>query len=483
MSTTNNGIQNDDRMRQIMVANAALSMAWGRRRDLGHSASTLYAGARDIYDVVGYPSSLDFTDYYGRWQRQGLAKRIVRAHPDDTWRKPPVVKDGMSKDDARDDTPFTQAWQELVGLGSTDDDPLNDTKTLWHYFARVDRLAGIGEYAVLVLGMAGSELSQPLSKSNQLAYVGTYNQAQAEIRDGDIVKDPNDRRFGLPNVYHIDLGTNTGKTPVHHTRIIHVADGLEDNELYGTPRLQAVYNQLIDIEKLMAATGEAGWRMTTRKIVLSTKDGYQLATTTVTASEVEDLIHNLRDVVELEGFDVTVLSGEMVDPSKAFDKNIELISAATGIPKRILMGSERGELASSQDTDNWYDDINTRRVEFAEPVILRPFINRMVYAGVLPKPTVGIYFDWPSLYESDDSEQATIASTYADVVTKLAAPGVSMVIDPGQFLKTYMRGLPDDAIVVEPELLREEYAQSVADAQQLGQQDSEDDQDDTDAGR
>lgn len=443
--------------RAALAVNAYLSQfSRSRSRDLGATASTLYGGARDIYATMGYPVVLLFEDYYGRYERQDIATRIVEAKPDDTWRKLPKVLDGQTKEDASADTEFVKAWEKLVAMSDLEGDLLDDESTLWHHFYDVDVKAGIGEHAVMVLGFANGQLDQPLARNQggRLAYVNVLHQGQAKFNESDLVTDPTNKRFGLPNVYHCAFADNQGERSVHWTRVIHVAEG---DRLCGTPRLQNVYNRLIDVEKLASSSGEAGWRSITRKIVVSTKDGYKLAEGTVSADMIEDMIHGLRDVVELEGMDVNVISGDVQDPSGPLSQQIDLISAGTKIPQRKLMGSERGELASTQDDDNWNDLIAARRVLHAEPVILRRFIKRMIYAGVLPMPTSkSIYVDWPSLYELDDQEQATVTNIYAESLTKLASPGVERVIDIPMFLKTFVRGLPADAVPDEVKMLEDE---------------------------
>ncbi len=83
---------------------------------------------------------------------------------------------------------------------------------------------------------------------------------------------------------------------------------------------------------------------------------------------------------------------------------IQLISATTGIPTRILLGSERGELASSQDERNWLSYIASRQTNFAGPVILRPFIDRLIEYGALPKVEYEIH--WPNLFKATNKEKA-----------------------------------------------------------------------------
>ena len=70
---------------------------------------------------------------------------------------------------------------------------------------------------------------------------------------------------------------------------------------------------------------------------------------------------------------------------------MKLISAASGIPLRIMTGSERGELASTQDDGNWASRIEERQLHFAEPMILRPLIDRLIELRALPEPSDGEY--------------------------------------------------------------------------------------------
>lgn len=446
--------------RERLAVNAYLSSFYsGRERqfDMGQSASTTYGGARDIYRAVGYPGTLGWTDYYGRYRRQDIARRVVDAQPDDTWRRPPTVLDGTTKDKSRNNTRFVKAWEAMVtNLNLVGDDPEIDERSVWHHFHQADRYAGIHWYSTIVLGFANGTLDQPLTKGagGRLLYTNVLLQEQAQIHDTDLVRDPTSPRFGRPEQYWVDFGDGQGRRAVHYTRVIHVAEG---GQLYGTPRMECVYNRLIDVEKLLAASGEAGWRSILRRIIFSTRDGYRLAEATVTQSQVDELLHGFRTAMEVEGMDVTALGGEVLDPSGPIDKQVDFIAGGTGIPQRKLLGSERGELASTQDDENWNDIIIMRRLMFAEPVILRPFIRRLIWAGVLPPPSTGsIFVDWPSLYEMDDQEHAQIALTYAQVAEKMASPGIERAVVPSKFLKFFVRNLPPDAIPSEEDRLRME---------------------------
>lgn len=470
--TTTNGTTERDLAHQVLVANSFLNRySIEREQALGALSSKFYDGSRDIYSVAGYPAQLSVESYLGRYQRDALAYRIVTAAPDDTWRKPFQMLDGNTLEDAVSDTEFINAWNEFVQFDSLEGDLLDDTRrSLWHYFYEADRQAGIGQYSVMVLGFNdGLPLDQPLKRGggNKLLYVNVLNEYYAKIYTSSLVSDSSSPRFGLPELYHINYGDQLGTRPVHYSRIVHVAEG---GVILGKPRLEAVYNRLIDIEKLLSASGEAGWRSITRKIIISSRDGYQLSEGTVTTDKISDMIHGLRDVVELEGADVNVVSGESIDPTGALTQQIAMVSAGTDIPVRILIGSERGSLASTQDEKHWNDNIQARRTSFVEPVIVRQFIKRMIYAGLLPMPTSGNYcLDWPSLFEADDAVQSTTFLTYAQGVAQLAAQGVERIVKPQEVVKYFVRGLPADAVPTEQELaaMDEAAAQKQQDALEL----------------
>lgn len=424
-----------------------------RERDWGRFASMTYGGARDIYGVAGYPTVLTIQDYLGRYGRQDIATRIVNAAPDDTWRKPPRVLDGPDKEKAKANTKFAKAWAKLVT--SLDGDLMNidgDDRTLWYYLHHADCQSGIGHFGLMVLGFANGQITEPLvqGQGGNLLYINVLNESQCTLSENDLEKNPQSPRFGRPAVYNIDFGDGQGTRRVHYSRVIHIAEG---GMVWGVPRMKNVYNRLIDVEKLLAGSGEAGWRSVSRRVIFSTKDGFKLGETTATKEQVDELLHGNRFAMEVEGMEVNVVSGDIVDPSGPIENQVDFIAGGTGIPQRKLLGSEHGELASSQDDENWNDLIATRRTMHAEPVILRPLIRRLIYAGALPSPSSGsIYVDWPSLYELDDQEQSQVALNYAQVAQAMAQPGIERGVKPHEFMRTYVRGLPAEAIPTEEEI-------------------------------
>jgi hypothetical protein len=113
---------------------------------------------------------------------------------------------------------------------------------------------------------------------------------------------------------------------------------------------------------------------------------------------------------------------------------------------RLLTGSERGELASSMDRDNWLDYIDERRQWFAEPMLVKPFIDKMILCGVLPQPAQTYSITWPEMRNPTQKEMADTGLTRANALkTYATAPGADMLMPPEQFLRLCM-GLNDDQV-------------------------------------
>ncbi len=407
---------------------------------------------RDIYAAAGYDKTIQYQQYLARYLRQDVARRIVNLVADETWRQMPYLLDGLDPDKGREGTPFTDAWLSIA-QGATN---AGETQRgLVHYLARLDRISGIGQYGVLYLGLAdGLEPSAPaaagsLAAPGDLIFASVFDEGSARVLLYEM--DRQSPRYGKPLRYQLTERNEAGGLATfdaHWSRCIHVADNVLTSDLFGSPRLEAAWNRLIDLEKIMAATGEGGWTQMQPGYVFSTKDGYEADEFTADErkEQIDEFVHGLRRFLELNGYDTTALAGNLQDPSGAVDNILKLIGAATGVPVRKLIGSERGELASSQDDDNWIDVIEARQQQHVGPAIIQPVVNRLLWLGVLPPPTTGKYTVWwPSLRQKNPTQQATIADTSAAALQKIGAK-----VDPKAFAETYLPELPAGAVSAQP---------------------------------
>ena len=395
-----------------------------------------FGTSRDIYEALGYTKTPTFDDYWARYERQDIAKRIVCAPVSATWREKPEVTENKETE-----TAFEKEWKLMVK-------ELN----VFHYLSRVDRISGIGEYGALVLGFDdGADLIDPLESAKELLFLQPYSQNNADISTW--VKDTTDPRFGLPETYKIDFSTadksGLQSQEVHHSRIIHVAEGLFENDVYGEPRLRAVLNRLQDLDLVSGGSAEMFWRGAFpgygfKNDADSTIEGQALIDL---QDEIEEYMHGLKRYIRLQNISVEDLTQQVASPEKHADLLVSLISSATSIPKRLLLGSERGELASTQDKENWSDRIDERRRDHAEPIILRPFIDKCVEYKILPAPgDDGYEISWPEIYSPTDAEQAEVAERRTQTLAAYVnAMGADLVVPPEMFLKKFM-GFTDDEV-------------------------------------
>lgn len=407
------------------------------RRGLAALLGQQYGGKRDLYEVLGYNRLPGYADYLARYERQDIAGMIVELPAQDTWRTPPTLRDGKSEASA-----FLGAWKSVA-----------ERLGVWHYLRRLDTVAGIGRFGVLVLGLrdvkrvrgrpAATALSDPvqagsLAGPDDVLYFTVKGEGAVEIAESDL--DASSPRFGLPQVYEIQFGT--AKTRVHWTRVIHVAEGLLEDDVYGTPRLRRVHNLLDDLIKVVGGGAEAAWRRADPGVHVDVRDEYELGETAEEELEeqVEAFVHQWKKFLMTRGVDVEALAGEVQDTSGLAKMILSLIAGATGIPQRILLGSERGELASRMDENTWAGSIRARRAQFAEPRILRALIDRLIWAGALPAPDNGGYeVVWTPLFEVDDKEASAVAETFARAVAQYAPGDAASVVTVEEFRERWLR--------------------------------------------
>jgi len=399
---------------------------------LGKSFGT----TRDLYAELGYTQSPVFDDYYSRYERQDVASRIIKAPVNATWREKPEVTDD---EDPKKDTPFKVSWAEMV-----------KDLTLYRYLSRADKISGIGQYGVLVMGFDdGKPFSEEVESAKELLYVQPYTENSARINTWE--DDNKNKRFGLPKTYTIEFSRadkqKLSTLEVHHSRVIHIAEDLDENDVYGTPRLRPVLNRLEDLERVSGGSAEMYWRGAFPGFGVKNDEGAEMAQDlTALEDELEEYVHGLRRYIKLQNMSIENFALQVADPSKHVDILIQLISSATGIPKRILTGSERGELASSQDKENWADRIDERKRDHGEFAILRPFINSQIAVGTLEKPKNDEYeIKWPDSHTETEKEVAEVSEIQMKALgAYVNALGADLIVPPEIFLKKYLKWTDDE---------------------------------------
>lgn len=416
---------------------------------------------RSINDECGYKETANITrdDYRELYDRESVATRVVQVLPMECWKVVPTI---FETEDVGNVTEFEKAWEELASS------LLNDSKfigeqgsPIWEHLYRADVLSGIGSYGILLLGLDDGEkdLSQEVKNRDglKLLFLRTFDESLAQITQYE--EDPSNPRYGQPNVYRITFNSPDGQglgaqgvpitdMDVHHTRVIHLADNLGSSEIFGVPRMQPVYNRLLDLRKLYGGSAEMYWKGAFPGISFESHPQLGGEVTIDKAAlkrQIEDYQNTLQRYLATTGMHANLLAPNVTDPTPQINVQIEAICIVLGIPKRKFLGSERGELSSTQDEGDWNDSIRYRQNRYLTPRVIVKLVDRLIELGILPEPKE---YDvkWPELDTLSEQEQATVAVVKTDAMSKYVAGNVEAIMVPVDYF-TKILGMEDDEAI------------------------------------
>ncbi len=403
------------------------------RARIGRRLGQTFGTDRDFEESLGYRKLPKFLDYLSFYTRGDIAGKVVDLPASTCWRQDPIIE--------ADNDDFAPAVEEL-----------DERVRLYHNLTKVDKLSGIGRYGLLFLGVDGSVEEAPLESDEvnpeRLQYLTVYHEGTSEIeREENNKASP---RYALPTVYKIEF-TSTASVRsqsemtllIPWERVIHVAENPISGRTFGTPRLELMLNRLDDQNKVLGCSAELFWQIVGGLLQMDLDPKVDAS-----PEELEELekrateaIHGLRRILTTRGLTVNRVAGQTPDPTGVYDALSQVIAASAGIPQRILYGSERGELASSQDQREWNSRISGRQTDFCEPNILRATLNRLVEIGILPKP--GKYeVRWPPLDKPTNAERAEIAETYSKAITAVSPAGAADIFFPPWEVRPFLFDLP-----------------------------------------
>lgn len=366
------------------------------------SLLTQFSGKRNLYTTLGYKQTINFDDYRLKYDRQDIAARVVDAFPDATWSKGFEIRE----DQLPEDTDFERAWKVL-----------NRKLRVIAALRQADIVSGIGAYGILLLGFNdGAPLKEPVKPSSRLGlmYLRSFDEGSATVET--LVKDITNPRYGQPEVYEIKFVSDekTKSEFVHSSRVIHLAENRSSDPVRGVPRMRGVYNRLDDLEKIVGGSGEMFWqgaKGVTQVDVDPERASYESNEDDeldALSDELDEVEHGLRRWLRTRGVTLKQLEAQSPKPKEPFDVVIRCISGRTGIPTRILTGSERGELSSAQDAVQFDNRARGRQTFYADPEIVRPFVDRLISLQVLPQPQTEYSVLWPEQTPLTPKDRATI---------------------------------------------------------------------------
>lgn len=426
----------------VYRANVSDARPWRGRDGLGQYLGA-GGGEPSIWQAANYPAwdSLDFQDYWVRYQRQAIARAVIDKPAHATWQEPPdVVASESQTEESADSTPFETDAEELMSGETLHRAPL-------HRFNVAHRLASLGEFAVLVFGFAdGGDLStpvfdpgatgenppRPFNSLDDLMYLAVFGQDR--VVDIERNTDMTSPRFRRPEMYELvietgDDGENTTEE-VHWTRALHIPEGTLIDDERGIPAYRPIFHNLLNLDKILAGSGEGYWRGGYRGMVIrppeapgggvATFEGSGGADSSELAKEISEYTNNMSRTIASTGR-VEPLDHSIADPTPHLNAQIQSIVAECDIPKSVLVGQETADRATREDNTQWHETVAHIRNTWAGPVVARPFIDRLIRVGIIREPPAGGFeLDWPPLDEPSKQEQAEHAKTLSNAITKLS---------------------------------------------------------------
>lgn len=408
---------------------------------------------RDIDDECGYPKDISAQQYRYLYDREGIAERVVSMMPTECWSQDPEIREN----DEADVTEFEDAFEVL-----------QKEMNIFHFLGRADEMSGIGSYGILLLGLNdGKSLGEPVdgisetgekvgNAQHELLYMRVFDESLVDVSLFE--EDEANPRFGQPLLYDVTFADprneettatkhqdGTQRT-VHWTRVIHLADNRKSSEIFGVPRIRPVYNRLYDLRKLLGGSAEMFWKGAFQGLAFEVNSdlGDVELDATALREEFDAYSNGLQRYLALAGGTVKSLAPQVANPEPHINAQIKAIAITLGVPWRIFVGSEQAQLASSQDKQTWNNRVSHRQSKYVVPMLIRPFIDRLMTYGILPE--VEEYFvEFPDLASPTDQDIAIIAGQQIEAISKYVQAGVDTLLPPKEFFTIIMGFDPEQA--------------------------------------
>lgn len=384
------------------------------RQQVAQAISGGYDGADTLHNVYldyGYPQTLDFNNFWNMYRRFGIARNIVELPVDTGWMKNPVVEGSKE---------FNAELEKLI-----------EQVKLWDRLSSLDKRQRVGRYAGMFMRVRDNK--QPTEPIDQGALNGIASIIQLiPIYEGQLTistteSDPMSDNFGMPSMYHFNSGSTGNRNDklaasfnIHPDRIIIAAEGADNGGVFGISSLEAPYNSLMDLRKIIGAGGEGFYKNAAQNIVHELQDASS-------AKQNEALLNKLNEATDdfmanrsrrsmwTPGMKTNVLDSSLIQPREFFDIALADTSAASKIPSTILIGMQTGRLASTEDSRHFLSGVNSRNQNFVADMI-RSHIDWFIKFRVLPASEYAV--EWADLLALSKQDKLTNSQSMADINEK-----------------------------------------------------------------
>ena len=366
------------------------------------SADTLH----NIYLDFGYPGTLRFTNFWNMYRRFGIAKNVVELIPDHGWATAPMVEGPDA---------FTSELDKLVSR-----------MNIWNRLKGLDTRQRVGRYAGIFMRVRdGKQPKEPLEglpgEAAVMDIIPLY-ESQLEVFDTD--DNPASETFGEPTMFQYSSSVtgnrnenNGAAFEIHPSRIIIASEEADNGFIYGFSSMEACYNSLMDLRKIIGAGGEGFYKNAAQSIIFKLMD-------TQNAAQYQDLLEDFNEQYDefaqnrfrramwTPGLEPQALQTNLSNPKEFFQNALNDVAAATKIPATILIGQQTGRLASSEDAASFLSMVQSRRQNFGTQMV-NNFLDWCIQYGVLPAAEFQV--EWDDLLARSDDEKLAGAKKMSEI--------------------------------------------------------------------
>tara|TARA_R110000851_G_C13102466_1_gene568895 strand:- start:27080 stop:28480 length:1401 start_codon:yes stop_codon:yes gene_type:complete len=419
----------------VRLANAA-------QRTLGSMFPGFFPTAKhDHYRDFGFPADLSFQQLYAMYLRNGIAHAGVSKTIGKTWQDQPFLlekeRDGSEGADTDETTIEAEIRKRFAKL------------RLWQHLAEADGRSLVGKYAGVILRLGDNQTFDkpaafvPGGLDGLVELIPAW-EGQLTVAEWD--QDQLSETYGQPKMFAFNEANVATGLANHRAFNIHPSRVIiwsKDGTVHGRSALEPGFNDLMTMEKISGAGGEGFWKNAKSAPVFEVDKDAKIAEMAKAMGVAQaDLADAMNDQVEdwqkgfdqllmIQGMQAKTLGITLPSPEHFFNIALQAFAASLSIPLKILVGSQTGERASTEDSDDWAQTNMARRANVVVPNIMM-LVERLVGFRILPEKDW--FLDWPDLTEASMGEKIDRAGKMADVNQKTGT--TEWVFTPEEIRKT-----------------------------------------------
>lgn len=375
----------------------------------------------------GYPDQVSFELAFDAYCRNPLARAAVDKTVGKTWEDNPFLqefqRDGTKKGKQKEtkvEAVIRQRFDDLL---------------IWQHMAECDGRSLVGAYSGMILRFADNQpFKAPVTRvpGGLFGLVEVIPAWEGQLTVNEWDTDEASETYGKPKMFSFsESAVGKQKQPrtfeVHPDRVIIWS---RDGTLNGRSALEPGYNALLDMEKIRGGGGEGFWKNAKSGLSLEIdKDANIENMARAMGVGVTDVVEKIDEQVDgfnkgfdksllLQGIKATPMQVNLPSPEHFFAIALQSFAATFSAPLKILVGSQTGERASTEDSSEWAKVNMARRTNRVIPRI-RAFVSRLERFGILPQKDW--HLEWTDLTESSMGEKIDRADKMASVNQKMGS--------------------------------------------------------------